>query len=71
MIASAIGSPSAPARTADSGAAADRDPHRQRILHRAAGRRRAVERRAMAADQVTCSLAQRSSSSSFSAKSSS
>ena len=33
MIASAIGSPSVPARTADSGATADRDQHRQRLLH--------------------------------------
>ena len=49
MIASAIGSPSAPARTADCGRAADRDPDRQRLLQRPRVDAAVVERRAVRA----------------------
>ena len=49
MIARASGRPSAPARTADCGAAADRDPDRERVLHGAGVHGQVVDRRPVAA----------------------
>ena len=72
MIASAIGRPSVPARAADCGVAADRDPDRQRLLQRPRVDARSSSGARWRPDQVTRSVSRsRSSRSSFSANSSS